>query len=269
MLHLIRQNLLHIVRTRLLFLVLLFSFFIQFLGIQILHSAAIHFQGVLTRIGPKEAIFLALFFELFTGAFLSAVFGIWMMPYAHQGPRSALTFTLPVSKWYFALSYSISILVLLLIQHLVMLLSYGLIFGFQTFVSTTFPWSGFVSCLVLETLAFEVFAFAFAVSSMTFGQIPTFFLGSMVFIVLQLGGAFFRLDLSRFGAETPWHFETAQRIYETLPPLGEIVFDLRHGFTEPKLLVNHSILWMLWLVVFAGLFRWKIRMPAKYRSSEV
>lgn len=266
--HLLRLNLTHIIRTRLLFFVFIFSFFIQFIGIQVLHSASINLQGVLTRIGYKEAIFLALFFELFTGAFLAAVYGIWMMPYAHQGPRSALTFTLPVSKWAFALSYGIGILILLIVQHVVMLCSYGMIFGFATFLLPKFPWAGFLSCLILQTLAFEVFAFAFAVSSMTFGQISTLFLGNLVFFILQLGGALFKLDLSRFVTQPSPGFELARHIYEVLPPLGEIVFDLRHGFAEPALLLNHSILWALWLAVFAGIFRWKLRYPARYRGAE-
>lgn len=191
-----------------------------------------------------------------------------MIPYAHQGPRSGLTFTLPVSKWLFALTYGLSMLLLLIIQHVVMLCAYGMIFGFSTFLTAKFPWSGFVSCLLLETLAFEVFAFGFALSSMTFGQIPTFFLGSMVFVFMQLAGAFFNVDLTRYLENPPASIEVARGIYRLLPPLGEIVFDLRHGFSEPSLLVNHSILWAVWLGILVALFRWKLRFPSRQRSAE-
>lgn len=266
---LFRQSVTHIIRSRLFFLVLIFSFFIQFVGIHILHSATIHFQGVLSRMGPKEGVFVSLFFELFTGAFLSAVFGIWLMPYAHQGSRSALTFTLPISKWYFALSYSLSMLALLIVQHVMMLTCYGLVFGFTTFLSSAFPWQGLISCLLLETLAFEVLSFAFAISSMTFGQIPTFFLGTIVFFLFQLGGAFFKIDLEQYMIENTLTLRVARLIYQALPPLGELVFDLRHGFATPSLLFWHSLSWAAWLGIFAGLFRWKTRFPAKYRSSEV
>jgi hypothetical protein len=267
--YLLQQSLTHIIRTRLLFLVLVFSFFIQFLGIEILHSATLYFQGVMSRVGYKEAIFLALFFELFTGTFLAAIFGIWMIPYAHQGPRSALTFTLPVSKWQFAVSYSLSMLVLLLLQHAVMLSSYGMVFGFKTFLLEAFPWRGFLSCLLLETLAFEVFAFAFAVSSMTFGQIPTFFLATVAFVVLQITGAVLKVDLSHFFSGPLPSLERIRFIYEAFPPLGELVFDLRHGFVEPEILMQHGLRWAVWFLIFVLIFRWKLRYPARYRSSEM
>lgn len=64
---LLKQSLIHVMRTRLLLFALVFSFFIQFLGIEVLHSATIHLEGVLARVGPKEAIFLALFFSFLPG----------------------------------------------------------------------------------------------------------------------------------------------------------------------------------------------------------
>ena len=91
----------------------------------------------------------------------------------------------------------------------------------------------------------------------------------MVFFVLQVGGAVLKFDFSQFMAEPPPALNSARSIYQFLPPLGEMVFDLRHGFKEPHLVLNHTVLWAVWFGIFVCLFRWKIRMPAKYRSAEV
>jgi hypothetical protein len=150
-----------------------------------------------------------------------------------------------------------------------MLSSYGMVFGFHTFLSEGFPWRGVLNCLLMETLAFEVFAFAFAVSAMTFGQIPTFFLATLTFFVLQITGAVLKIDLAHYISGPLPSLDRIRAIYDAFPPIGELVFDLRHGFVEPGLLLGHSLRWAVWLAVFVLIFRWKLRYPARYRASEV
>lgn len=263
---LLGQNLRHIVRTKLLLVLLIFSFLVQYAGVRFVQSVTIKVQGLITGFDSKDSLFVALLFQLFTGAFLSAVYGIWLVPYAHQGQRSHLTFTLPVSKWLFPLTYALSMLALLLLQHVVMALSFGANFGFDVFLTAKFPWDGLLICIVLETLAFEVFTFAFAASAMTVGQIPTFFMGGMAMFMLQLSGAVFRYNLDRFAGNGP-AFDLARWIYFKLPPVGELVYDLRLNFVKPNWTDPHLILWAIWLVVFVLLFRLKLRYPAKTRSA--
>lgn len=266
---LLLQNLRHIVRTRLLVAMFFFSFLIQFLGVKALHSATIYFQGVVTTIGVKEALLIALLFQLFTGAFLAAVYGIWMIPYAHQGLRSLLTFTLPVSKWKFPAAYVVSMGALLVLQHLILLLSFGMNFGFGVFGRGEFPWNGLMVCLCVETVAFEMITFAFACSSMLVGAIPTLFLGAGLFVILQGLAILFRFNVGQFLGGQSEGFNLMHRIYEKLPPTGELVFDLRTTFARPSWLGCHLVLWVAWLAVFILLFRYKIRYPSSLRGGEL
>lgn len=268
MLALLLQNFRHILRTRLLVFLLLFSFLIQFIGVRLLHSVTLQFQGIISKIDSNDALFLALIFQIFTGAFLSAVYGIWMVPYAHQGLRSHLTFTLPVSKWMFPLCYALSMLGLLVLQHLIMALCFGFNFGFESFLSPKFPWSGLALCILLETLAFEMCMFAFAFSAMSLGQVPTFFLGASILFSLQVAGAVFRFNLERFATQHSGAFGIARKVYESLPPVGELVYDLRESYVRPLWSHPHLVLWAMWLGIFMLLFRYQLRYPSKSKSAE-
>ena len=269
MMALLKQNLLHILRTRLLFVLFTFSFLVQYVSLKMVHFMTFKFQGIVTIIGAKDAIFAALFFQLFAGAFIAAAYGIWMVPYAHQGPRSPLTFTLPVAKAKFPLAYALSMLGLLLVQHLIMLLSFAVNFGFAAFQGPEFPWLGLLLCLLLETLAFEVFMFGFALSSMTVGQVPTFFLGALTVFLLQIGGALFRIDLENLPlGSIPSSVQWVRLVYSKLPPVGELVFDLRQTFLKPSWESSHFVLWLVWLGLLGMLFRLKLCYPLRARVGE-
>lgn len=217
-------------------------------------------------IGPREGIFLSLYFQLFAGIFLAAVYGIWMIPYLHTGPRVSLTFTLPVSRWKFPIAYAITFLGLILLEQFVMFGSFVAVFGFEPLFSEKFPWVGLLACISLEVLAFEASMFAFALSSLIFGQIPTFFLGMMGFFVLQTAGSLLRIDRLMDGAGGM--LTGLADIYKFLPPLGEIIFDLKQGFTKSFTDHSHFYLWFLWILIFATLFLVKLHFPSHSRSSE-
>lgn len=257
---LIVQNFRHVLRTRLLISFFLFSFFIQYIGVKALTSMTIQFQGIISKFDNKDSLFVALLFQIFTGGFLSAAYGIWIIPYAHQGLRSPLTFSLPVSKWLFPVSYAISVLSLLIAQHGILLICYGLNFGWSVFADPHFPWSGFLFGAGLECLAFLVCTFAFANASMVLGQVPSFFLGGTILFLLQVAGAILRLDLPKL--------EQARKFYGLLPPVGELVYDLRASYTKLVWDKHHLLLWAIWLVVFVLLFRFQLRYPAKLRGGE-
>jgi hypothetical protein len=119
---LLLQNYRHILRTRLLAFLLAFSVLIQFMGLRLLNNVSFDFDGHMvlgSLIDKRDVIFVSLFLQLFTGTFLSAVYGIWMVPYLHRGPRSPLTFTLPVPKWMYPVSYALTMLTLLGLLHYV------------------------------------------------------------------------------------------------------------------------------------------------------
>lgn len=262
------QNFLHIFRSRLLFLFLIFSGFLHFSGLKIMHKLTLSIEGVMQVIGPREGIFLSLYFQLFAGFFLAAVYGIWMIPYLHTGSRVSLTFTLPVKRWKYPLSYGLTFLSLIFMEQLIMFASFAFVFGMEAFYSPKFPWSGLLACIGLEVLAFEASVFAFALSSLIFGQVPTFFFGMFGFFVLQTMGSLLRVGFDRFLENSGGVWTVVTSVYGMLPPLGEIIFDLKQGFTKSFTEYSHFYLWTVWLVVFSGLFLLKLHFPSHSRSSE-
>lgn len=261
-------NIKHVVRSRLLILHLLFSFILQFICLRLLRSVSVNIDGLISEVGPKQALFMGLFLQLFNGAFLTAVYGIWLVPYLHQGHRGQLTFTLPVSKWVYPVVYGSVMLGLLLVQYLSMFISYGFLFGFSAFVAEGFQWKAVLTCLALETVAFETILFGLACSALYLGQIPTFFFGGIVFFVLQVMGGVFRIDFAKFFGEEPASLAAVRWFYEKLPPLGELVFNLKQRFGKPVLFDQPAIVWLVWLTLFILVFRWKIRYPSNSKGTE-
>lgn len=260
-------NLRHIFRSKLLILFFAFSTLLHFLGLKLLHKLTVVVEGVFQVIGPKEGIFFSLYFELFIGVFLATVYGIWLVPHLHTGQRLPLSYSLPVPKWKYLMGYFASFFVLILIEQIILFTSFGLVFGFGAFSDPKFPWTGLVSCTVLEILAFEAAMFGFAVSSLHFGQIVTFILGGATFFVLQTTGSLLRLGLERFSESVGQTLVLVQSVYRWFPPIGEMIFDLKQGFSKSFETYEHFYLWVVWFAIFASLFWVRLRFPSVKRSS--
>jgi hypothetical protein len=267
---LLLQNYRHILRTRLLAFLLAFSVLIQFMGLRLLNNVSFDFDGHMvlgSLIDKRDVIFVSLFLQLFTGTFLSAVYGIWMVPYLHRGPRSPLTFTLPVPKWMYPVSYALTMLTLLGLLYSIMFASYALVFGPHILLDASFPWKFVGGCLGIETLAFEVLTFAFAVCSLTLGEVGTFFVGVSAIVALQVAALLFRVNSHYLKLQTE-AVSLGTRIYESLPPVGELVFDLYAQFKGEPDAMRNIVLWAVWLVIFAIIFRVKLSFPSKVKTSE-
>lgn len=264
---LLRESLRYVVRSRLLYLVLAFSFGLHFLGLKTLKAVTVNVQGMVSSVGPREGIFVSLFFSLFMGTFVSVVYGIWMVPYQHQGPRSQLTFVLPLSKWLYPAVYGTVHLILMLIEFAILFLSFGAIYGWGELQGSYFSWPAVLTCLSIELLAFWFFLFAFSFFSMTVGQVTTFFIGVMSFFMLQVAGAGFRLGLEEYG-HLSGNWESYHQIYRLFPPMGELIFNLKTVFSKGTVPVDHLVSWVVWILVFVLLFRWKLRFPIASKSTE-
>ena len=114
--------------------------------------------------------------------------------------------------------------------------------------------------MAYETIAFEMCMFAFAFSSMTLGQIPTFLLGATVLFLLQIAGVAVKVGIAYEGKETLKWF------YEKLPPVGDLVYDLRQNYVTPDWSHPNLLLCAIWLLVFVLLFRYKLRYPTKTKG---
>src|SRR5205814_391096 len=137
---------------------------------------------------------------------------------------------------------------------------------FSFFLSAKFPWAGLLNCMYVETLAFEMCLFAFAVSSMTLGQVPTFFLSTTVLFILQITGGVLRVNLGGMGVKDWSALETVRSVYAWLPPVGELVYDLRSGYLRPEWLSRSVALWAIWLIAFVLLFRFMLRYPLRTKT---
>jgi hypothetical protein len=268
MIPLLKMSLRHALRTRLLLTTLAFSIFVHFLSLRFMGNVSFDFQGQVIKIGSREAVFGALFFQLFVGFFVSAVYGIWMVPYAHQGARASLTHVLPVSRWIFPLVYSLTFCFVMLIQHAAMVGSLYFVYGSKVFELSNGYWSGILLCLFLQSLAFLVMMNGFAVSSLLFGQIPTFLLGMGFLFLSQIGTLLDKVADSFLKEGVPPTLETARWIYSKLPPLGQLPFDLHSAYRGKFDAGEHILLWFVWLVICVLALRWKLRYPSLVRSSE-
>ncbi len=246
----LRFHLLQVWRSRLLVLWLFFSFFAQYGTAKILFAAKIQYQQVQVVMGLPEVVTALVIANFFSGMILASVFGIWTVPYLHEDSRSQLTFSLPVSKWVFPGVYSISFALLFLCQVAALLLSLALQFGFSAWVDPTFPWKAFVSASVVSLVALEVVVFFLAVTSMAFGKATAFIGGTTLLTVLQLSGAFFQAGMGREGN---WYL-----VYSFLPPLGEVLFDIKIGSLFATPVGYHLLLWVFWGLILASLIKLKL-----------
>ena len=247
---LLKESLRYIVKSRLLFLLLIFSFLLHYVGLSLVRQATFSFQGIVSTVGPREGMFVSIYLSLFMGLFLSAIYGVWMVPYFHQGERSLLTFVLPVSKWLYPFVYALSFLILILLEYGILLGSFTWVFGKEAVFSPRFSWGALGTCMLIETLAFEFLLFFFGTLSMSVGQMMTLFIAAGTFIVLQVAGTLFR-----FG------FESYSEIYRLLPPLGELIFNIKQTFSQGIFPSGHLALWFVWFVLGIFLFRFSLRHP--------
>ncbi|MBM4316617.1 MAG: hypothetical protein FJ116_03965 [Deltaproteobacteria bacterium] len=268
MINLIIGNCRYIFRSRMIFLILIFSTLVHVAGLKFVNHLTVSIQGVISVLGPKQEMYAALFLQLFTGLSIATVYGIWMAPYAHRGERSILTHMIPISKYHFPLCYLFCCALLLAINIFVMVVSYVFVFGPTTLSSPEFSWTILAKTFVFELISFEVVMLGLAVSSLSFGQVATFFIGGCFLFVLQILGAIARLfsentELTKVSSKG-WLVWT----YEKLPPVGDFIFDLKTLISEGKFNFEHVILWTVWMLFFVAVFRWKIRYPIQQRSTE-
>lgn len=255
-------------RARLLYLALGFSILLHVGGLKALKNLTFNYQGVVGGVGPREGMFISLFLTLFMGVFLSAVYGIWMVPQAHRGPRSLLTFVLPVNKLLYPAVYVLVFLVPVLIEFGIFAGSFTYFFGADAWHANWFSVPAILTCLLVEAVAFLTLVLLFSVLSMSIGQISTLFVGVFGFFILQAVGAALRFGLEEYAQQAGGGWQFVSLIYGAFPPLGELIFSLKQSFSQGVFPTGHLIRWVVWLGVLAGLFRWKLRYPLVGRSTE-
>lgn len=258
---LFKESMRFVVRSRLLFLIILFSCFLHYVSLSLTQHATVSVQGFISNIGPRQGMFVSVFISLFMGMFLSAIYGIWMLPYLHQGERSLLTFVLPVSKWLYPLVYGLSFLLLMLIEFGILVGSFGIVFGREALADPRFSWHALIICGLICLLATQVFLFLFGFLSLVLGHMMTLFVSAGAFITLQIASSLFHSGLDHYAEETGGGLLMIYQVYQVLPPLGELIFSLKESFSKGVFPGHHLLMWSIWLLISVGLFRLAIRKP--------
>lgn len=258
---LFKESIRFIVRSRLLFLLIIFSCFLHYVGLSVTKHATVSVQGFISNLGPRQGMFVSMFLSLFMGTFLSAIYGIWMIPYFHQGERSLLTFVLPISKWLYPLVYGLSFLLLMLIEFVILVGSFGFVFGWDALTDPRFSWIALLTCGAVCLLAVETFLFLFGTLSLVLGHIMTLFVAAGAFISLQIAGSLFHSGLDQYANDVGGNLLSFYKIYKFLPPLGELIFSLKQTFSEGTVPTVHLMMWGVWLVLGVVFFRAAIRRP--------
>lgn len=246
----LRFHLLQVWRSRLLLLWLFFSFFAQYGTAKMLSAAKIQYQQAQVIMDLSQIVTALLLTNFFSGMVLAAVFGIWTVPYLHEESRAQLTFSLPFSKWIFPAVYATSFFLLFLTQLAALLLSLGFQFGFSAWLDPLFPWQTFAVASLISLLALEAVVFFLAVSSMAFGKAGAVIGGATLFLILMVSAAFFQAGVGKDGA---WY-----QLYSVLPPLGEVLFDMKRGSLSESPTPYHLLLWVLWGGLLSALMRLRL-----------
>ena len=262
------ENCRYVLRSRMVLFVLVFSSIIHYSGMKFLNHVTLSIQGAVSILGPKEAVYTALIFQIFTSLCIAAVYGIWMAPYAYRGERGVLTHVLPISKINFPICYLLCCGLLLLINQLVMIGSYAGVFGFAAVLKPEFPWWFLGKTFLFQLLCLEVVMSGLAVSSLFFGQVATFFIGGTFIFVLQILGAIASVFSGKPGQEVYSSTGILFLIYKNLPPVGEFLMDIKKLITGETVSEQHWLLWFVWLLIFNGLFFMKTKYPTQERSTE-
>lgn len=258
----------HAIRSRLLFVLFIFSGAIDYVFLKVLRATTLQIQGEVSGLSSLDLVFSALLVQLFSGSLLAVVYGLWMIPYAHRGSRSGLTYVLPISRFSMVLSYSTTVLILLAVQMVIAVICLGGIVGWGFVFSSAFPYQKLVLSFLFQAVCFQFLSAMMAVGSLSFGQVVTFVLGSMIFVLLQITGGLLRIEMVQLMGAAMDGFETARRIYQWLPPIGEFLYQLKELFWSGSFGVQQWVTWGLWWVAAHALLTLRLGFPSLNSSEE-
>lgn len=237
-------------RTRFMGLLILFSAFIHYFGLLISRQTTLSFQGVVTEVGSRQAMFLSLYLSVFTIFFILVAFALWLVPYFHRGERAVLTFVWPVSKWVFPQAYSLQLLLFVLLEWAILLITFGFFYGWEELVSPRFSWLALAQCFLLITVSTQALLFLISSCALLWGPLTTLFLSAAGFVGLQVLASLDRMGLLTTLAEQGSFVAKVLFFVNRLcPPLGSLVFDLRDAFSKGSFPFLHIALWIVWALV--------------------
>ncbi|MCB0406316.1 MAG: hypothetical protein KDD51_16160 [Bdellovibrionales bacterium] len=262
-----RHFLIHLLRTRLFYLCMAMSFLAFFIPLKLADAITIHVQEMEQAI-TGENIFLVLFFVAMSlGGFIAMVYGVWVVPYLHQGPRVFLSFGLPVAKWKIPIAYALTFLVLIALQNTIMFTLHGFLFGYEAYEGG-FPLKGLLMVQLFQTLSLEVTMFLFATLALFLGRIAATVLGTSIFSIAQVCGFIFATDLGAEIQSKSAGLTLVRHVYEILPPWDKVLVRITQQLKEAYVPDPQLVPWVVWLVLLAAIFTVGLRFPLLTKGTD-
>jgi hypothetical protein len=258
----------HAVRSKLVVVLFVFTAVIEYSLLKVLQATTLQVQGDVSALSQTDLVFSGLIVQIFTGLLLALVYGLWMIPYPHRGSRSTLTYALPISRTAMVVSYSTTLLLLLGMQTLITVACLGAVAGWSFVFSAVFPWKKLLLAFLFQGACFQFLASMLAVGALSFGQVVTFVLGTMLFVLLQVAGGLLRIEMVQVMGAAVAGFETAQKIYVWLPPVGEFLYQLRELFWSDGFSRQAWLSWGAWWLLAHTLLTARLKFPSIARSEE-
>lgn len=243
----------HVLRARILYLILALGVALQWGGLKIASAVNVQVNTKLVQMEASYFTFFSLISQLFVGSFVAIVFGLWFLPYLHQGARAQLTYVMPVRKWMYPVVYAIVLVPLIALLSGITGFALHSVSGSLGTTASAFLW-----CLALQMLAFEVVMLGFGLGAVVMGPISSFFLGAILLAALQ--GACLLRRINILTTDSPSAFwRSAARLYALLPPLGEIPFQLWEQMTVSSPISGAWLSWVLWILLLGTLLVLQLR----------
>jgi len=258
----------HTVRSKLLMTLGVASFFLPYGWFELAKTVNIRFQGKVVNFDGEQVLLGGLFLTLFISGFLAASYGMWIMPALHSGRRGQIIYVLPIRKWLFPIAYALVLFIMLAGQQACMLLALRISYGTEFYLEPGFFFGKYIPCLVLISMAYVGVSFFFGLLAFNFSPMATFFWGIGSLFFLQGWGILFELNNNLSLAQYFPNIDAMANFYRYLPPMGDLILDIRKTIRFGGWTYGHYLGMGCWLLVVWVLVAVRIWFPPKNLRQE-
>ena len=168
----------------------------------------------------------------------------------------------------FPVSYAVILIGMIVGQQLFMLAALGFSYGTQFWLEQSFFLGKYLPCLVLISLAYVEISFFFGLLAFNMSPMGSFFWGTGTLLFLQGWGILFELNSNLSLAEYFPNINKLAAVYNFLPPLGDLILDIRKTIRFGGWSYGHFAQMSAWLVLVCLLVAVRVWFPPKNMRQE-
>ncbi len=258
----------HVMRSRLLVTLGLASFFLPLAWFELTKKLNIQLQGKVINFDGEQVLLGGIFLSLFISGFLAASYGMWIMPNLHSGRRGQIIYVLPIKRGLFPVSYAAVLITMLVGQQATMLAALRFSYGTQFWLEPSFFFGKYIPCLVLISLAYVGISFFFGLLAFNMSPMGSFFWGTGTLFFLQGWGILFELNTNLSLTEYFPNINKLAYIYSLLPPMGDLILDIRKTIRFGGWSYGHFLQSAVWLTIVWLLVAVRVWFPPKNMRQE-